>query len=201
MNPVRKTFLKLAALLFAVVLAMSIWHFGAPWKRGLWVAITIALLFGVVPPIGRPFHWLWRRFVDGTTEGVRFFLGVGFVSGLVAAYQTLYVVTAANLQWPPVPGAYRWWAMAGAIGLLCGAIPPLANLLFRGWMALAHIVQAVMSRVILTIVYFVAVLPVGLTAKLVGKRFLDKKLEPERESYWIDRPEVEFEQSRYRRHF
>ena len=201
MGTERKTFLKLAAALFVLVLVMSVWEFGRPWKLYIWAAIGIALLLAASGPLARPLHDRWRAFVDATTEGMRFFLGTGIVTGLVALYQALHVSYILTLQWPPQPGAYRWWALASTLALVVGAVRPLAGIIFRAWMGLAHALQAVMSRVILTIVYLVAVVPVGLTAKLVGKRFLEKELDPERESYWIDRPQVDFEQRRYRRHF
>ncbi len=201
MNPIRKTFLKLAAALFLIVLVMSIWKFGAPWKLYLWAAIGVCLLFAFVTGIGALPHRAWRAFVDRSSQGMRFFLGAGIVTGLVAFYQTQYVTPVSEITWPPTPGAYRWWALAAAVCLLAGAIRPVADALFGAWMAFAHLLQSVMSRVILTIVYILAVLPVGLIAKLVGKRFLDKELDPQRASYWIDRPRIEFDQRRYRRHF
>lgn len=201
MSTPRKTFLKLAVALFLVVLAMSIWKFGTHWKLYFWAAIGLSLFFGLVPAVGRYPHAAWRAFVGGTSEGMRFLLGTGIVTGLVTSYLVLYTSPAIVIDWPPQPGPYRWWALVSGVALITGAIRPLADAIFRGWMAIAHLIQAVMSRVILTAVYILAVLPVGLVAKLVGKRFLDKRLEPDRESYWIDRPEIAFDQRRYRRHF
>lgn len=201
MKDVRKTFIKFGLLLFAVVLGLSIWRIGSEWKTFIWIAIAVCVLFAIVPILGKPPHLLWRAFVDRTTQGMRFFCGVAVFTGLVAAYQLTYLYSGFELQWPLPLGQYRWWGLAAIIGIVVGSIRPLADLAFGFWMALAKLIQAVMSRVILTIVYVLTVLPVGLIAKLVGKRFLDKEIRPDAESYWIDRQAVPFDQKRYRRHF
>ena len=56
------------------------------------------------------------------------------------------------------------------------------------WMGLALLMGAVMSRVILCILFYLVVTPIGLLARCFGKDFLSQSRDRNRESYWIDRP-------------
>ena len=47
----------------------------------------------------------------------------------------------------------------------------------------------VVSHILLAIVYFGVVTPTGLVARLLGFDPLKRKLEPDRQSYWNERPE------------
>lgn len=208
MKPATKFFLKLSIALFAVILAQSIWKIALPWKLYTWIAFAAAMTATFIPPIGRGLYFLGGLYGRISSEGMRFFQGFGVVLLVIAFYRLFYLVLSGSTEHLkalspenlPV-GDYRHLALAGLILLMAGSIPPLANLLFKGWMKLAQGLQFIMSRVILTVVYLVAVIPVGLTARVFGKKFLDKELNPQAESYWIDRPEIPFEPRRYRRHF
>jgi hypothetical protein len=53
------------------------------------------------------------------------------------------------------------------------------------WMTLAILLGWVMTRVILSVLFYVIVTPIGLCARLFGKDFLDMKFGGEADSYWI----------------
>ncbi len=208
MNPIRKLFLKLFAFALIFALLQKPLHLGMEWRQEVWI-LTLVLLVGViVPPLGIPFFRLKNGYFLATSQGQRFFQGVGTALLVVALYRLLYltpeggVEALARLHLGSFPaGDYRWWGATGVLLFLLGLIPPLANILFGWWMKGAEAIQFVMSRVILTLVYALAVLPVGLTAKLAGKRFLQNRLDPGAKSYWVERPLTPFEASRYKRQF
>ena len=54
-------------------------------------------------------------------------------------------------------------------------------------MTLAVIMGWIMTRVILSVVYFLVLTPIGLVARLTGQRFLGGPVEPEKTSYWRPR--------------
>jgi hypothetical protein len=54
-------------------------------------------------------------------------------------------------------------------------------------MILALALGWVMTRVLLTIVFFLAVTPVGLVQRLLGKRAIEVAFAPEAASYWQPR--------------
>jgi len=58
---------------------------------------------------------------------------------------------------------------------------------FKVWMGFAFALGWVMSRVLLTLLYFFVITPIGFIAKMVGKKFLDIDYKTKKESYWIIR--------------
>lgn len=55
------------------------------------------------------------------------------------------------------------------------------------WMGLALILGECVSRLILLIVFYLVVVPIGLVAKLFGKRFMDIHVDTGQSSYWIEK--------------
>ena len=83
--------------------------------------------------------------------------------------------------------AYYWYVLVpGGPLVLLGALWPRAlKWIYVGWMTLAMLLGAVVSTLLLTLLFFIVVTPTGLFARLVGKDFLSQKLEPGAASYWI----------------
>ena len=52
------------------------------------------------------------------------------------------------------------------------------------WMTLGIILGFIMTRVLLSLVYYLVLTPIGLIARLFGNDFLHRKLDPDTESYW-----------------
>ncbi len=71
------------------------------------------------------------------------------------------------------------------LGLIGVFIPFLADKIHVGWMKLAHVMGWVMSKVILTLVFFVFLLPMALIVKLMGKTGV--RLKPGGNSYYKER--------------
>ena len=93
-------------------------------------------------------------------------------------------VIAAFLLWKERPA----WPWLGGIGLgLVGLgllLPALLLPLQKVWMTLAVMMGWVMTRVILSTLFFLVITPIGLGAKLAGKSFLDHSGSKDAESYW-----------------
>ncbi len=86
--------------------------------------------------------------------------------------------------------------------LLLGAIAPKAlKPVQTVWMTLATVLGWVMTRLLLIIVFFIGVTPIAFIARVVGKRFLDLKYEPDRESYWEKREPPTSGMERYESQF
>lgn len=54
----------------------------------------------------------------------------------------------------------------------------------KAWMSLALLMGWVSTRVILSALYFLVITPIGLIARITGKKFLDTKIDKKRTSYW-----------------
>ena len=98
-------------------------------------------------------------------------------------------------SWPWVLGAA---ALTAVIGL---AIPAVLKPFYRGWMILALIMGWVMTRVILTLVYYLVLTPIGFLGRVFGEQFLQLKKSGEEPSYWVRRTGRPHEKSDYERQF
>ncbi|MEA3408750.1 MAG: SxtJ family membrane protein [Candidatus Eisenbacteria bacterium] len=76
---------------------------------------------------------------------------------------------------------------AAAFLLLAAVAPRALKPVQRIWMTLATVLGWVMTRVLLIIVFFIGITPIAFIARIVGKRFINLKFEPDRESYWEKR--------------
>ena len=69
------------------------------------------------------------------------------------------------------------------------------------WMKLADILSWIMTRVILTIVFFIVLTPLGIIVKLTGRDLLDLKIDKNANSYWIKVEKKEFNVEDYHKQF
>lgn len=92
---------------------------------------------------------------------------------------------------------YFWFLiLSGAFLLLGIAVPNLLRPAYKTWMTLAGIMGWFMTRIILIVLFYLVVTPIGLLMRLLGKDFLELKLDRSSAvSYWIPRegpkPEAE----------
>lgn len=106
--------------------------------------------------------------------GLVFLIALGIIGGL--------------LLWRS--GAAGWWVLGagGLLGLWGLAWPAGYKPIYLAWMALALVLGFIMSRVLLTLLFYLALTPIGLIRRLMGKRPLDLNL-ADRDSYWYPREE------------
>ena len=79
-----------------------------------------------------------------------------------------------------------WLFGLGLLFLILGIIlPSILRPVYRIWMLLAYFIGGIVSRVILTVLFYVVLTPTGLVLRLFGKDVLDQRFEKDRESYWI----------------
>ncbi len=98
------------------------------------------------------------------------------------------------------------YAVAGFIlGVVFAALafvgPVVLKPLQRAWMAMAVVMGFVMSRIIVAVIFYGMVTPIGLAGRLAGKKFLDLKMDKAAASYWIGRDQAKTEKSAYERQF
>jgi len=90
----------------------------------------------------------------------------------------------------------------GILLILFGLIlPSILKPLNKIWIILALIMGWLMSRVILTILFYLVLTPIGITAKIFGKKFLNLKIDKEAKSYWNKRDKTVTEKIDYERQF
>ena len=79
-------------------------------------------------------------------------------------------------------------AAAGALLVLAGTLfAARLRTAYLGWMTVALAIGWVMSRVVLTVIFAVVLIPLAFLARLTGKRFLALRPDPGVASYWVRR--------------
>jgi hypothetical protein len=93
--------------------------------------------------------------------------------------------------WPLVIRAEdpRWWALIVAGCLLVPAIVFPRSLVWvhKGWMAIGHVLGWINTRIILGIVFYVIVTPIGIFRRWLGKDPMGRRLRPDLDSYRVIR--------------
>jgi hypothetical protein len=83
---------------------------------------------------------------------------------------------------------YVYFVWPAGVFIVAGLVAPVVlRPIRRGWMTAAGGMGWVMTRVILTVLFFGVFTPIGVIARLAGKRFLHLSAEPSAESYWVKR--------------
>jgi len=95
-----------------------------------------------------------------------------------------------------------YWGIGGLVLVaLALAAPATLKPLNKLWMSLAIILGWIMTRVILTILFFIALTPTGLIARLMRKDILDRKFDRKKDTYWQAREKKERNRQDYERQF
>jgi hypothetical protein len=85
--------------------------------------------------------------------------------------------------------------------ILSFAAPVLLKPLQKGWMTLAILLGWVMTRVILCVLFYLVVTPIGAVSRLCGKDFLALKFDRDARSYWVPKDSAVGDRSRYEKQF
>ncbi|HEY9568499.1 MAG TPA: SxtJ family membrane protein [Thalassobaculum sp.] len=85
--------------------------------------------------------------------------------------------------------APRPWALAVAAAFLAVALlrPRLLAPANRAWFRLGMLLGAIVTPVVMALVFFIAVTPTALLLRLFGKDPLNRRFDPDAPSYWIPR--------------
>ncbi|MFC2139996.1 SxtJ family membrane protein [Bacteroidota bacterium] len=97
---------------------------------------------------------------------------------------------------------YAYFLIVAAVFILSGFMAPAILLPFQKvWMTFTVLLGFVMTRVILSILFYLVFTPMKLIAGLFGKRFLDLRFKKNVESYWNKREVKPYEQIDSERQF
>lgn len=81
----------------------------------------------------------------------------------------------------------RWWSavLGGLLMLLGAAVPWSLDLPFKGWMVIGHALGWVNTRILLSVVFYGLLTPMGLMMRLLGKKSMRSVFEQERNTYRV----------------
>lgn len=96
----------------------------------------------------------------------------------------IFGIWAGMMYWKVNP--YWPWAVMASIGfLLISIFSPMAfRQPYRLWMLLSFLLGWFMTRVILSLTFFVIMTPIGIILKFLGKDTLNKAFHKDAETYW-----------------
>lgn len=87
--------------------------------------------------------------------------------------------------------------VVGIVGLVW---PRVMRPIFVGWMCAAFPIGWVVSHLLLAVVFYCVITPLGLVMRLCGRDKLRMRMEPEAKTYWVRKPQAP-PASRYFRQF
>ena len=85
--------------------------------------------------------------------------------------------------------AYVIYGVGGVVGLIGLSGRPVALPFYWVWMGIAFVLGNIMTRVVVAVVFFGVVTPIGVAQRLAGRDRLQLK-KRDTDSYWIDLPEA-----------
>ena len=92
--------------------------------------------------------------------------------------------------WPLLNGApVRLWAVGIAFVFATVALlmPSLLQPLNRLWFRFGMLLHKIVNPLVMGLLFFITVTPIALVFRLIGKDPLNRKPDPNCESYWIER--------------
>ena len=92
--------------------------------------------------------------------------------------------------YPLISGdSIRIWALVMTVLFVFVSIvnPFLLERFYNVWIKVGESIGGVVSKIIMFVLYFAVFTPVSMFLKLLGKDLLDKKLDKDVASYWIER--------------
>ena len=104
---------------------------------------------------------------------------------------TVGLIAAVLAVWPLVRHHHpvRWWLLAVALVLVALGLarPALLEPLNRAWFRLGMLLSSVTNPVVMGVMYFAAVVPLGAFLRLRGHDLLRLRRDPGADSYWLPR--------------
>lgn len=111
--------------------------------------------------------------------------------GLTIGIFLLFI--AGFLFWKGRP-SFPYFAYTGGGFVLLGlAVPMVLKPIYKVWMSFAVVMGFVMTRVILTVLYFGLFTPIALITKILGKDLLEEQWDKNATTYWVKRPPTTFD--------
>ena len=115
---------------------------------------------------------------------------MGSERGFAIVFAVVFLIIAAvkGLVADSAPVWVGLWVVLAALMLFLGFVFPRAlRPLNVAWFRFGLLLHKVVSPLVMGLVFYVTVTPIGLIMRLLGKRPLRLRFDPAAESYWIER--------------
>jgi hypothetical protein len=113
-----------------------------------------------------------------------------FSFGLLLPVFIAFLGIVARWGWN-VPTVSLWiWAGGAAVAAIYWLIPALRRPLYLSWMYAALPIGWTVSHLLLGIIYYIVITPIGVLMKLLGYDPLHRRFDRQARSYWIRRDQT-----------
>ncbi|TWT58497.1 hypothetical protein KOR42_18720 [Thalassoglobus neptunius] len=128
---------------------------------------------------------------EPTSKDLRFFAGLQFPFFLFISW----LLHRRGIEW----GWLSVLLVISAIVMIVGLSKPrLVRWIYFGWMAAVFPIGWVVSHLIMAMVYYLVVTPVGMIRRRRHGDPLHREFDPEADSYWVERPGQKPDESYFR---
>ncbi len=132
------------------------------------------------------------KHIDKTDEAVK---KTGLTVGVI-------LILFSMLLWYLGKTSFVYFSSIGGLFVILSFIAiPVLRPFHKLWMILALLMGFVMSRVILTILFYLVLSPIALIAKIVGKKFMPLGFDKNAATYWEKRDVITEQKIDYERQF
>ena len=76
------------------------------------------------------------------------------------------------------------WVLGGLFFITGLAVPVVLKPIFTAWMKFAFVLGWVNTRIIITLIFFLVITPIGLIMRVVKGDILSERLDKQAETYW-----------------
>ncbi len=114
----------------------------------------------------------------------------------------IVLILISLLLWYLGKASFIYFSVTGGIFLILSfiALPALRSF-HKLWMMLALVLGFIMSRIILTLLFYIILTPIALIARISGKKFMLLGFDKSASTYWEKRENPAKQQINYERQF
>jgi len=132
------------------------------------------------------------KYIDKSDEAVK---KTGLTVGVV-------LILVSLLLWYLGKTSFIYFSIIGGLLVILAFIAiPVLRPFHKLWMTLALLMGFVLLRVILMILFYFVLTPIGLLAKIVGKKFMPLGFDKNAATYWEKRENIVKQKIDYERQF
>jgi hypothetical protein len=107
--------------------------------------------------------------------------GFGYV------FAAVFLLLATLKLWQGSPFGYGWLTLSAIFATAAAIRPGLLAPLNRLWLKIGLLLHRVVTPVIMGLLFYLVITPMGLIMRLRGTDFLRLRRDPRARSYWIER--------------
>jgi hypothetical protein len=130
--------------------------------------------------------------LDPTRRELRWFTAL-LLPAAFGLFGAILWFTTGSRWWPAV-----LWGTGVALGLAGTLAPTFGRVVYIVWMSLTYPIGWVMSHLLLGLIYFGVMTPVGLCLRAFGRDGLKLRLDRSADTYWTRRPPADDIESYFR---